>query len=144
MDGYKSWTIEKCPQNWCFPTVVLEKTLESPLDSKEIKPVNPEGNQSWIFIGKTDAEPEIPILWPPDAKNWLIRKHPDAGNDWRQEKRATEGEMVAWHHELNGHEFEQTMGDSEGQGSLMCCSLRDHKELDATEWLNSNNKISCW
>ena len=138
----ENWTTKKAEHQrndafklWCW---------RRPLDCKEIKPVNPEGNQSWIFVGKTDAEPETPILWPPDAKNWLFRKHPDAGNDWRQEKGATEGEMVAWHHQLNGHEFEQTIGDSEGQGSLMCCSLWDHKELDATEWPNSNNKISCW
>ena len=89
--------------NWCFWTVVLEKTLKSPLDSKEIKPVHPKGNQSWIFIGTTDVEAETPILWPPDAKNWLIWKHPNAGKDWRWEKGTTEDEMVGWHHRLNGH-----------------------------------------
>ena len=94
------------PKNWCFWTVVLEKTLESPLDSKEIKPVSPKGNQSWIFIGRTDAEAETPILWPPDVKSWLIWKHLDAGKDWRQEENGmTEEEMVGWHHWLNGHEF---------------------------------------
>ena len=118
--------------------VVLEKTLESPLDSKEIKPVNPKGNQPWTFIGRTDAE--APILWPPDAKSWLIGKDPDAGKDWGQEEKGvTEDEMVGWHHRLNEHEFEQTLGDSEGQGSLARCSLRAHKELGTTEWLN--NKI---
>ena len=94
-------------KNWCFWTVVLEKTLESPLNSKEIQPVHPKGNQSWIFIGKTDAEAETPVLWPPDAKNWLIGKDPDAGKDWRQEEKGTtEDEMFGWHHWLNGHEFE--------------------------------------
>ena len=100
----ESWA----PKNWCFWTVVLEKTLESPLDCKEIKPVRPKGNQSWIFIGRTDAEAEAPVIWPPDAKNWLIGKDPDAGKDWGQkEKGTTEDEMVGWHHSLNGHEFEQ-------------------------------------
>ena len=103
LDHKESWA----PKNWSFWTVVLEKTLESPLDCKEIKSVYPKRNQSWIFIGRTDAEAETPILWPPDAKNWLIRKDLDAGKDWRrEEKRATESEMVGWHHRLNGHEFE--------------------------------------
>ena len=124
-------------KNWCFWTVVLEKTLESPLDCKEIKQVHPKGNQSWIFIGRTDAEAEAPILWIPDAKSWLIWKDPDAGKDWRrEEKGTTEDEMVGWHHQLNGHEFEQTLGDSEGQGSLACCSPWGRKESDMTEWLN--------
>ena len=128
------------PKNWCFSTVVLEKTLESPLDSKEIKPVNPKGNQPWIFIGRTDAEAEAPILWPPDVKSRLIRKDPDAGKDRRQEEKGmTVDEMVGWHHWLNGHEFEQTPGNSEGQGRLVCCSPWGCKELDMTEWLNSNN-----
>ena len=101
----------------------LEKTLESPLDCKEIQPVHPKGDQSWIFIGRTDAEAETPILWPPEAKNWLIGKTPDAWKDWGwEEKGKTEDEMVGWHHRLNGHEFEQTLGDSDRQGSLMCCS----------------------
>ena len=100
------WKESGAPKNWCFWTVVLEKTLESPLDCKGIQPVHPKGNQSWIFIGRTDAEAETPILWPPDAKNWLIWKDPDAGKDWSQEKRMTEVEMVGWHHWLDGHEFE--------------------------------------
>ena len=109
-------------QNWCFWTLVLDKTLESPLDCKEIQPVNPKGNQSWIFIGRTDAEAETPIVWPPDAKNWLTGKDPDAEKDWRQkEKGTTEDEMVGWHHWLDGHEFEQAPGVGDGQGSL-CCS----------------------
>ena len=109
------------PTNWCFWTVVLEKTLESPLDCKEIKSVNPKGNQSWIFVGRTDAEEETPILWPPDVKNWLIGKDPDAGKDWRREEKGmTEDEMFGWHH--RGHEFEQTLGIGDGQGSLACCS----------------------
>ena len=98
------------PKNWCFWTVVLEKTLESPLDCKEIQLVIPKGNQTWIFIGRIDVEAEIPIVWPPDAKNWLIRKDPDAGKDWRQEKGTTEDEMVGWHHQLDGHEFEADSG----------------------------------
>ena len=124
-------------KNWCFWTVVLEKTLESPLDNNEIKPVNHKGNQSRVFFGRTDAQAETPILWPPDAKNWLIRKDPDAGKDWRQEEKGmTEDEMVGWHHRLNGHEFEQALGAGDGQGSLLCCSPWDCKELDRTEWLN--------
>ena len=121
------------PKNWCFWTVVLEKTLESPLDCKEIQPVHPKGNQSWLFIGRTDAEAETPVLWLPDAKNWLLGKDPDAGKDWRQEEKVTtEDEMVGWHHWLNGHEFEQPPGDSEGQGSLACYSSWDCKESDMT------------
>ena len=101
-------------KNWCFQTVLLEKTLESPLDSKEIKPANPKGNQLWIFIGRTDDEAETPILWPPEVKSWLIWKDPDVGKDWRrEEKGTTEDEMVVWSHRLNGHEFQQTLGDSE-------------------------------
>ena len=102
-----------------------------------IKPVNPKGNQSWMFIGRTDAEAEAPILWPPDAKNWLTGKDPDAGKDWRQEEKGTtEDEMVGWHHRLDGHEFEQALGVSDGQGSLVCCSPWGHKESDMTEQLN--------
>ena len=101
-------------KNWCFWTVVLEKSLESPLDCKEMQPVNPKGNQSWIFIGRTDAEPEAPILWPPDVKSWLIWKDPDAAKDWGQEEKGTtEDEMVVWLHQLNGNEFEQSPGDGE-------------------------------
>ena len=114
----ESWALK----NWCFWTVVLEKTLESPLDSKEIQPDHPKGNQSWLFIGRTEAE--APILWPPDVKNWLIGKAPDAGKDWRQEeKETTEDEMVGWHQQLDGHELEQALGVGDGQGSLACCSL---------------------
>ena len=109
--------------NWWFWTVVLEKTLESPLDSKEIKPVHPKGNQSWIFIGRTDAEAETPVLWPPDVKSWLTGKDPDAGKDWRQEEKGmTEDEMVGWHHWLDGLEFEQALGVGDGQRGLVCCS----------------------
>ena len=110
------------PKNWCFWTVVLEKTLESSLDCKENKPVNPKENQSWIFIGGTDTKAETPILWPHDEKNWLIWKDPDAGKDWRQEEKGmTEDEMVAWHHQLDGHGFGWTLGVGDGQGGLVCC-----------------------
>ena len=130
-------------KNWCFQTVVLEKTLESPLDSKEIKPVNPKGNQPWIFIGRADTKVEAPILWPPDAKSQIIGKDPDAGKDWRQEEKGrTENKMVEWHHQLNGPEFEQALGDGEGQISRVCCSPLHHKESDKTEWLNNNNNKS--
>jgi len=123
MYGCESWTKESWVlKNWYFRIGVPEKTLESPLDSKEMKPITPKGNQSWIFIGRTDAEAEAPILWPPDAKSWLIVKDLDAGKDWRQKKRTAEDETVGWHHRLNGHEFAQRPGDSEGQGSLVCCS----------------------
>ena len=125
------------PKNWCFWTVVLEKTLESPLDRKEIQPVHPKGNQSWIFIGKTEAEADTPILWPPDSKNWVIGQDPVAGNDWRQEEKGmTEDEMVGWHHQLTGHEFEQAQGVGDGQGSLVCCSPRGRK---SQTWLSDLN-----
>ena len=124
------------PKNWCFWTVVLE-TFESPLDCKEIQPVHPKGNQSWIFIGRTDAVAETPILWPPDVKNWLIGKDHDAGKDGRQEeKRMTEDEMVGWHHQLHRHEFVQALGVGDGQGSLACCSPWGRKESDTSELLN--------
>ena len=132
LDHKESWALK----NWCFWTVVLEKTLESPLDFKEIKPVHPKGNQSWIFIGRTDAEAETPILWPPDAKNQLNGKDPDAGKDWRQEEKGMTDEMVGWHHQLNGREFEQAPGVGDGQGSLACCSPLDRKRSDTTEGLN--------
>ena len=135
MYGCESWPIKEggMLKNSCFWTVVLEKTLESHLDSKEIKPVNPKENQPWVFIGRTDTEPEAPILWPPDVKSWPIGKDPDAGKDWGQEKKGEkEDEMVGWHDQLNGHEFEQTLGDSEEQGSLACCSPWGCKELDMT------------
>ena len=115
---------------------MLERTLESPLDCKEIKPVNPKENQFWIFIGRTDAEGEAPILWPPDGKNWLMWKDPDAEKDWKQAEGMTEDEMVGWYHWPNGYKFEQGLGDCEGQGSLVCCSPWGHKELDTTKWLN--------
>ena len=121
-----------------FQTVVLEKALESPLDCKEIKPVNPKGNQPWIFIGRIDAEGVAPVLWLPDVKSWLTGKDSKTGKDWGQEKRGAEDELVGWYHWLNGHEFEQTPGDSEGQGRLECWSLWGHKESDSTEWLNNN------
>ena len=121
------------PKNWCFRTVVLEKTLESPFSCKEITAVHPKGNQSWTFIGRTDADAETPILWPPDVNSPLIWKDPDAGKDWRQEEKGTtEDEMVGWHHRLNGQEFEQAPGDGDGQGSLVCCSPWGHKESDRT------------
>ena len=133
LDCKESWV----PKNWCFWTVVLEKALESPLESKEIQPVHPKGNQSWIFIGRTDVEAETPILWPPDVKNWPLRKDPDAGKDWRQEEKGlTEDEIVGWHHRLNGHEFEQALGVGDGLGSLVCCSPKGHKESDKTEGLD--------
>ena len=119
LDCEEGWALK----NWCFWTVVLEKTLKSPLDSKEIQSVHPKGNQSWIFIGRTDAEAESPILWPPDAKNWHIWEDPDTGTDWRrEEKGTTKDEIVGWHHQLNGREFEQAPGVGDGQGSLACCS----------------------
>ena len=133
LDNKKGWS----PKNRFLQTVVLEKTLESPLDCKEIQPVNPKGNRSWIVIGRTDAEAEAPILWPPDVKSWLIGKDPDVGKDWRQEEKGTtEDEMVGWHHRLDGHEFEQAPGVGDGQGSLVCCSPWDCKESDTTERLN--------
>ena len=129
----ESWALK----NWCFWTVLLEKILESLLDCKEIKSLNPKENQSWIFIGRTDAEAEAPILWPPDAKNWLTGKDPDAGKDWRQEEKGTtEDEIVRWHHWLNGHEFEEAQGVGDRQGSLACCSPWGHKESYTSEWLN--------
>ena len=116
------------------------KWLESPLDCKEIKPANPKGNQPWIFIGGTEAEAEAPIFWPLDARSWLVGKDLDAGKDMGQEKGTTEDEMVGWHSQLNGHDFEPTPGDDEGQGRLACCSSWSHKKSDTTEWLNNNNK----
>ena len=119
LDHKESWA----SKNWYFWTVVLEKTLESPLDCKEVQPLHPKGNQSWVFIGRTDDEAEAPILWQPDVKNWVIGKDPDAGKDWRQEEKGTtEDEMVGWHHWLDGHKFEQTPEAGDGQGSLACYS----------------------
>ena len=119
LDCEESWALK----NWCFWTVVLEKTLETPLDSKEIQPVHPKGDQSWVFFGRTDAEAETPILWPAHAKSWLIGKDPDGGSDWGQEeKETTEDEIAGWHHWLDGLEFEWTLGVCDRQGGLACCN----------------------
>ena len=133
LDHKEGWT----PKNWCFRTVVLQKTLEGSLDCKEIQPVHPKGDQSWVFIGRADVEAETPILWPPDAKSWLIGKDPDAGKDWGQEaKGTTEDKMFGWHQRLDGHGFGWTQGVGDGQGGLECCSPWGHKESDMTERLN--------
>ena len=139
LDHKEGWALK----NWCLWTVVLEKTLESPLTCKEIQPVNPKGNQPWIFIRETDAEADAPILWSSDAKNYLIREEPDCGKGWRQEaKGVTEDEMVGWYHQLNRHKLEQTPGDGEGQGSLACWSPWGCRESHTTERLNYNNRWS--
>jgi len=133
LDHKESWA----PKNWCSLTVVLEKTLESPLDCREFKPVNPKGNLPWMFTGGTDVEDETPVFWPTDVKNWLTRKDSDAGKDWRrEEKGTTEDEIVGLHHRLDGHEFEQALGVGDGPASLACCSPWGHRELDMTEQLN--------
>jgi len=133
LDYKESWV----PKNWCFWTVVLEKTLESPLDCKEIQPVHPKGDQSWVFIWRTDFEAETPILGPPNVKSWLIWKDPHAGKNWGQEEKGmTEDKMVGWHHWLNGLRFGWTPGGGDGQGSLVCCGSWGHKELDMTEQVN--------
>ena len=135
----QSWV----PNNWCFWNVLLEKTPESPLDNKEIKPVNSKRNQPWTFIGRTNVE--VPVPWPPDAKNWLTGKDPVAGKDWRQEeKRTTEDEIVEWHHWLDGHEFQQAPGVGDGQESLACGSQQGHRELDTTEQLNWTQLMMTW
>ena len=140
-DNIGVWELDH-KESWARKELMLlncgvRETFESPLDSRETKPVKPKRNQSWIFIVKTDAEAELPIIWPPDAKNWIIVKDPDAGKDWKHEEKGTmEDEMVGWHHWLNGHEFEQAPGVGDGQGSLACCSSWGRKELDITEWLN--------
>ena len=132
LDYKESWV----PKYWCFWILVL-KALESPLDCKEIQPVHPKRNQSWIFIGRTDAEAEAPVLWPLDAKNWLTQKDPDAEKDWRLEKKGmTEDKMVGWHHRLNGHEFFSTPGVGDGQGNMACYSSWGRKESDTTDRLN--------
>ena len=148
MYGYESWTIKKAEHRridaFELSRRVLEKTLESPLNCKEIQPVHSKGNQSWIFIGRTDAEAETPILWPPDANNWLIWKDPDAGKDWRwEEKEITEDEMVGWHHRLNGHESESILGVGDGQGGLASCRPWGYNESDTTEWLNWTELKKC-
>ena len=132
----ESWV----PKSWCFWTMMLEKTVESLLDCKEIQPVHLKGDQSWIFIGRPDAEAEGPIPWPLDAKNWLIGKDPDAGKDWRQEKATTEDEMVGWHDWLHGREFEQAPGEGDGQGSLAGYSLWSCQESDITLRLSTQHK----
>ena len=132
LDYKESWV----PKNWYFWTVVLEKTLESPLDYKKIQPISPKGNQSWIVIGSTDSEAEAPWLCLPDGKNWLIGKDCDSGEDWRHEKRTIEDEMVGWHHWHDGHEFEQALGVGDGQRSLVCCSPWGRKESDTTKQVN--------
>ena len=135
LDYKESWELK----NWCFWTVVLEKTLEGPLDYKQTQPVHLKGDQPWVFIGRTDVEAETPVLWAPPAKSWLIGKDPDAGKDWGQEEKGrTEDEMVGWHHRLNGCGFGWTEGVGDGQGGLACCGSWDHKELDMTERLNWN------
>ena len=138
LDHKEGWVLK----NWCFWTVVLEKTLESPLDLKKIISVSPKGNRPSIFIGTTDAE--TPVVWPPDGKSWLIRKDPDAGKDWRQEKKEmTEAEIVGWYHQLNGHEFEQALGDGEGQGSLALHAV--HGVTKSWKWLSIQlNKWTLW
>ena len=137
LDCKESWALK----NWCFCTVVLEKTLESPLDCKEIQPVCRKGDQSWVFIGRTDVEAETPIFWPANAKNWLIGKDPDTRKDWGQEEKGTtEDEMVGWHHRVDGHGFGWTPGVGDGQGGLACCGSWGRKESDMTERLNWSRK----
>ena len=133
LDYKESWVLK----NWYDWIVVLEKTFESPLDCKEIQSVQPKGDQSWMFIGRTDAEAETPIFWPPDMKIWVIWKDPDAGKDWRQEEKGMpEDEMAGWHHRVDAHEFQQALGVGDGQGGLACWSPWDRKESDMTEQLN--------
>ena len=140
LDCEEGWT----PKNWCFWSVVLERTLESPLDCKEIQPVHSEGDQPWDFFGRNDAKAETPVIWPPDAKSWLTGKDSDAGRDWGQEEKATtEDEMAGWHHWLEGRESEWTPGVGDGQGGLVCCDSWDHKESDTTERLIWSDLI-CW
>ena len=135
LDQKKDWA----PKSWCFSTVVLEKILESPLDCSEIKPVNSKGNQSWIFIWKTDTEADTPVLWPADVKSWLIRENPDAWKDWRQE------EKVGWHHWLDGHKFEQAPGDVEGQGRLPCCSpCVANSQIGLSNWTTKTITTVLW
>ena len=138
LDYKESWP----PKNLCFWTVVLEKTLESSLYCKKIQPVHPKRNQSWMFIGGTDAEAETPVLWPPHAKSWVTGKDSDAGRDWGQEeKEMTKDGVAGWHHRLDGQEFGWTLGVGDGQGGLTCCNSWGHKESDTTEWLNSTEKL---
>ena len=136
----------RMPKNWCLWTLVLEKTPESPLDSKEIRPVNLKGYQPWVFTGRTDTEADAPVFWSSDPHRWLIAKVADAGKGWGQKKWAAEDEMTGWHHQCNEHELGQTSGDGEGQSSLVCCSLWDCKGSDMTGRLNNSNraKAPCW
>ena len=137
MYGCESWTVKKAECQRIDASELLENTLESSLDCKEIQPVHPKGDQSWVLIGRTDAKAETPILWPPHAKSWLIGKDSDAGRDWGQEEKGTtEDETDGWHHRLNGPEFVWTPGVGDGQGGLVCCNSWGRKELDMTEWLN--------
>ena len=136
LDCEESWV----PKNWCFWTLMLEKTLESPLDYKEIQWVHPKGNQPWIFSGRTDAEAEVPIFWLPDTRSWHIGKDPDAGKDWREEEKGTtEEDIVGWHHRLHGHEFQWAPGDGEGQGSLACCSPWGHRVRH--DWVTEQQEL---
>ena len=145
LDHKEGWATH----NWCFQTVVLEKTLESSLDCKEIQPVHPKGNQSWIFIGRTDAEAETPIVWPHNETSWLIWKDPNAGKDRRQEEKGvTEDQMLGWHHQLDGYEFEQALGDGEGQGSLACyspwgCRLRHDWATEQWHYIKQSTRACC-
>ena len=142
LDCEEGWALK----NWCFWTVVLEKTLESPLDCKEIQLVYSKGYQPWVFFGRTDAKAETPVLWPPHVKSWLIGKDSDDGRDWEQEEEGmAEDEMAGWHHQFNGHEFEWTPRDGVGQGGLVCCDSWGLKESDTTEWLNwtEHDVIGC-
>ena len=133
LDCEEGWVLK----NWCFWTVVLERSLESPLDCKEIQPVHSEGDQPWDFFGRNDAKAETPVLWPPHVKSWFIGKDPDAGRDWGQEEKGTtKDEMAGWHHRLDAHEFGWTPGVGDGQGCLACCDSWGCKESDTTEWLN--------
>ena len=140
MYGYESWTLKKAEHQridafelWCWRRL---------LECKEVQSVHPKGDQSWVFIGRTDAKAETPIVWPPHVKSWLIGKDSDAGRDWGQEKGKTEDEMAGWHHGLDGRESEWTPGVGDGQGGLACCDSRGHKELDTTEWLNWTDPFS--
>ena len=145
MYGCESWTVKKAePKNWCFWTVLLEKTLESPLYCKEIQPVHSKGDQPWDLFGRNDAKAETPVLWPPHAKSWLIGKDSDAGRDWGQEEKGTaEDEMAGWHHWLDGRKFEWTPGVGDGHGGLECCNSWGCKESDTTERLNCTESPSC-
>ena len=139
LDYKESWA----QKNWCFWTVVLEKTLKSPLDCKEIQPVHSKGDQSWVFIGRADVQAETPILWPPDAKSWLIGNDPDAGKDWRWEEKGTaEDEMVGWHHRLDGHGFGWTLGVGDGQGGLACCGSWSQSRIWLSKWTELNSTSS--